>query len=614
MRKGKFLNKISYLALVVLETSNLTGCSIVRYEEIMDGVGVEEISLKKEYTGRTPDKRPKVLIDLDTTATYDDLRFDLQYRPIEKVEISSKVERSSVSPFHISNPWRAIIIHASLISLFILMFKLKKFFGIRLLIRLLIGVVIVIDPVVFLVVNYDVKYTEELPPRISEDWGEPRPIPDCQISISLPQFQHPELKYKTDSDGILDIKAKDISDRIHNLNPVLDITHIEVHTSVDVDGKTYQDIFCMRESSGLFQVFKAAQAFSELDNIPHVVGVLSVSFDANGKYLASGSEDGTIHICQRDDSGWKLIYPPLSASNLGVLSVSFDADGKYLASGSEDGTIRIWQRNGRKFTPVQLEFTGEGGDLVQFYARHIDLVSVSFDADGKYLASGSEDGTIHIWQRNDREVTQFTHIRTLPEPKAGVLSVSFSADGKYLASGSEDGTIHIWQRNDREVTSSGSRTWEESKERITKQNWTIIYTDTEFTHIQLPLKLEAGVLSVSFDANGKYLASGSKDGTILVWQRYDSGWIPFPFLSASKAGVLSVSFSANGKYLASGSKDGTHIWQRNDREVTQFTQFTHIRTLQELEAGVLSVSFGANGKYLASGSEDKKVKIYGKDI
>ena len=70
MKKGKFLNRISYLVLVALVTSSLTSCSAVRYKEIMDGIGVKEKEIPLEEpkpTGRILGKRAKVLIDTIAT-------------------------------------------------------------------------------------------------------------------------------------------------------------------------------------------------------------------------------------------------------------------------------------------------------------------------------------------------------------------------------------------------------------------------------------------------------------------------------------------------------------------------------------------------------------------
>jgi WD40 repeat protein len=66
---------------------------------------------------------------------------------------------------------------------------------------------------------------------------------------------------------------------------------------------------------------------------------------------------------------------------------------------------------------------------------------VAFSPDGEWLASGSSDQTIRLWEINDPGAEPVV----LSGHDSSVWSVAFSPDGEWLASGSDDRTIRLWR-------------------------------------------------------------------------------------------------------------------------------------------------------------------------
>ncbi len=92
----------------------------------------------------------------------------------------------------------------------------------------------------------------------------------------------------------------------------------------------------------------------------------------------------------------------------------------------------------RHFTPFARGL--ESLEEVTMLQGHSDYInSVAFSPDGKYLASGSKDKTIKLWNVQSQK-----QVITLQDDSLCVYSVAFSPDGKYLASGSLDKTVKLW--------------------------------------------------------------------------------------------------------------------------------------------------------------------------
>jgi len=124
-------------------------------------------------------------------------------------------------------------------------------------------------------------------------------------------------------------------------------------------------------------------------------------------------------------------------------------------------------------------------------------------------------------------------------------------------------------------------------------------------HKQRSIKTFTGhtnsVNSVCFSPDGKYILSGSLDATIKLWD-IQTGKCVRTF-EAHKSSVNSVCFSSDGKFAISGSSDGTIIfWDVETGEC--------IEILKEHKGAVNSVSVSSSGKYIVSGSFDGTIKIW----
>jgi WD40 repeat protein len=124
---------------------------------------------------------------------------------------------------------------------------------------------------------------------------------------------------------------------------------------------------------------------------------------------------------------WALVHA-LDGHTAAVESVAFSPDGRTLASGSQDGTIILWN-------------VASGANVQTLDGRTSSVWSVAFSPDGRTLASGSQDNTVILW---DPASGDMLHISAGQPASGGVTSAAFSPDGHTLASGSADHTVTLW--------------------------------------------------------------------------------------------------------------------------------------------------------------------------
>ena len=109
------------------------------------------------------------------------------------------------------------------------------------------------------------------------------------------------------------------------------------------------------------------------------------------------------------------------------------------------------------------------------------------------------------------------------------------------------------------------------------------------------------VNTVAWSPNGTYIASGSADNTVRVWE-VATGKQLYVY-RGHNASVNSIVWSPDSTQIASGSTDKTVQIVDAIPEIIAYTYRGHTDT-------VSSVSWSPDGKYIASGSFDKTVQVW----
>jgi WD40 repeat protein len=302
------------------------------------------------------------------------------------------------------------------------------------------------------------------------------------------------------------------------------------------------------------KLWDVAEALRERDVLTgHSAGVQSLAFTPDGQALISGGQDGRI---RRWDvaTGRQLAQLGVVDVRKPVQCLAISPDGRTLA----DPRVGLWDLKTARLLKIESEDSSSSsvafspvepivamaqpsrirlrdaatGKLLRTLKRSSikhDINSLAFLADGRILASASEEQIVTLWEVDTgRELAS-----NLVGHAGGIQSLAPSPDGRALASGSRDGTVILWD-----------------------------IADPAKPSIRLRLEGNAGaVWAVAYSPDGRSIASGNDDGTVKLWDPVTGRERCALVGHAGKVGTLA--FSPDGSVLASGDAGGTiRLWRR----------------------------------------------------
>lgn len=296
-----------------------------------------------------------------------------------------------------------------------------------------------------------------------------------------------------------------------------------------------------------------------------------IAWSPNGRDLAVATSAG-VYLFDGDT----LAEVQIIGEEMWATALAFSRDGTRLAIGGRDGSVRVWNFENRAYDRTLEGATGP-------------VSSLSFSADGDQLAIGRFDSTLWIWRLSDGSVRYRLrgHSDRLTAVAFGVQSMGATPGGHMLASASRDGTVLAWN--------SG-----------TGRSVALFNQHEGAVNTLLFAPLPPGV-----DAESEKLATAGADGTIRFWMPQNDILILTMYAFAPPGEVLpentsiqALAFTSDGGLMASGDNHGNiALWNGITGEPYRAFQAYRRSPVREL-------AFRPGTTTLASLGEDGTVRFW----
>ncbi|WP_143467791.1 serine/threonine-protein kinase [Leptolyngbya ohadii] len=242
---------------------------------------------------------------------------------------------------------------------------------------------------------------------------------------------------------------------------------------------------------------------------------------------------------------------PLVGHQSPITALSMSQNSRLLAS-SDANTIHLWD-------------SVSGGLLQTFRVNSRPVTAIAISPDGQNLVSGSQDGTLHIWQ-----LTTGRLVRILREPpNFAVTAITFGASANQIITASSNFQLQVWnlQTGERERVFAGHQAEIVGLEVTDRQ--TLMSFGKDRT---LVWDLKSGTLKqalsekstqpVTASVNQSNMMTVNQEGIVRLWDKEAEQFV-WQASSQIQAGS-EVAISPNHRYVVAWQPNRRlQIWQFN---------------------------------------------------
>jgi WD40 repeat protein len=169
----------------------------------------------------------------------------------------------------------------------------------------------------------------------------------------------------------------------------------------------------------------------------HTSPIEAVSWASDGQTVGSSSHGGVVRVWNATSG--QEVHGYYFDGQIPLHALAFAPTGMLLAVGGDDGAVRLW--NGLNCQQqAQGAFGNRCMDTPQHLRAHTKPVrAAAWSPDGRFLATGGDDGLLVIWHPSQTLAPLLTANHNAP-----VLALSWSPDGKMVATAAGN-SVTLWR-------------------------------------------------------------------------------------------------------------------------------------------------------------------------